>query len=104
MTELEHAIFIINELEDEWYPKPGKYKSMKKSHFELLSYQKSALSEIRLFLKQRPTTDPTTSLELFMFRMDKKACETTSAKMNYICNIASDVAMDVMDVLRDNNL
>lgn len=104
MTEVEHAIFIIQELEDEWYAKPGAYASMKKSHFELLSYSKWAFSEIKRFLRNHSMMHPVSALELFMYQMDKKACETTEEKINYIFSIACDVARDVLDVLHDAQL
>ena len=100
MNEINHALLILSELEDEWYHPPTTYIGVKKMQFELLSYQRWALAEIKKVIRVNWDTHPMDTLDWFIHSLDKKACETTSPQVNYVFSIAIDVAREVLDTLR----
>lgn len=99
MNEIHHALLIINELKEEWYTQPSSYKINKK-YFELLSYQRWVINEIKIELLNHQKEHPIDILEKMLYNFDKHSCETTSEDVNYIFSIACDVIRDVLDVFK----
>lgn len=100
IKEVDYAILIITELENEWYKPPTAYYTVKKTMFEMQSYQRWAMAEIKKAIREHWDSHPIDTMEYFVYSMDKKACETSSPEMNFICSIACDVGREVLDTLR----
>lgn len=99
MNEVSYALLVVSEIRDEWYKPPRTYH-MKKDTFDFLSYQRWALGEIEAYITEHQDQHPIDSVEEFRYEMDCWAARTNSERVNYICNIACDVAIDVLDVLK----
>ncbi len=99
MNEIHHALLIIKEIKEEWYYLPKTY-TMKNSYFEMLSYQRCILEEIKMELLSHQKEHPIDVLENMFYKFNKHACETNSEKVNYIYSIGCDVIQDVLDVFK----
>ena len=85
---------LIDSLREGWYNPPTNYHQ-KKNEFERLSYQRSAIDEIKLYLMEHENEDPIEMIEKFRKEMDDVSCRSKCIMFS----VYYDVATDVLDVL-----
>lgn len=97
--DVQYALLIINELEEEWYKPPEEYFHRKKIDFEYQSYKHSAIEEIKRYLLEHKNDSPFESIDDFRHMTDTIACNTGNEKTNFRFSVYCEVATDVLDVL-----
>lgn len=106
--DTQRALLILKEIKDEWYTNPvsskTKMPNMKKCLFDLFSYQRWAIDEIRREILENENKHPIEVLEDFKYKMSYAACRANSMDSNMIFSIAYDVAIDVLDILKGGDI
>lgn len=92
------TLSIIDKLEKECYKPPETY-AQKRSIFIYQSYKRSAIEEIKKYLKEHKKENPITALEEFRCKMDYYACKTENGNANFMFSVYYDIATDVLDTL-----
>lgn len=95
----EQALSALDSIRKGWYGSPSNYYGFKKAEFEFISYSRSAIGEIYLYLLKNKNKNPIEVLEEFRGMMDDFACYARNGIANFMFSIYYDVATDVLDTL-----
>lgn len=96
--DITNILSIIDTLQEEEYSGPINYYQ-KKERFIYQSYAKSAINEIKTYLKKYNKENVMDVLEDFRYQMDCFACESRNSDANFMFSVYYDVVTDVIDTL-----
>lgn len=92
------AISVIDSLREGWYIPPTNYNKKRKD-FDKMSFQRTAMDEIRFYLMEHASENPVDTIEKFRRMMDEFSCRPKSDDTSFMFSVYYDVATDVLDVL-----
>lgn len=98
----ERALFIIDELLNEWFPPPTSYMA-KNVIFRMMSYQNWAVKELRDYVYQHKKDSIMDTIEDFREKLAAGASRAKNSEVNFIFCTAYDAVSCILDVLRNGS-
>lgn len=95
--DIESVLLELDKFQNELY-KPITNYYQRKIYFEYMSYERSAIKEIKKYLIEHKNESPISALENFRYQMDCFACNTKDGGANFMFSIYYDVATNVLDM------
>lgn len=97
---VKYVLFLLKEMEEEWYRPPTNYYNRKKIDFKYQSYGHAAILELKKYIMQNKNASPIIAIDEFRYLMGCYASIASNEEINFMFSVYKEVSSDILEVLQ----